>query len=113
MSKMSELALVIDEMITCGVSIIKTKKELTDCGEHLIQTAKKLKEIFSTENPRTPTGLEEKKVLLEKEEKPIPKRKSKVSPVVLTIFRRFVMENHLVANPEPKTIFQQMQMMIS
>ena len=46
MSKMSELALVIDEMITCGEGIIKATKELTDCGERLIQTAKKLKEIF-------------------------------------------------------------------
>ena len=57
---MSELALVIDEMITCGEGIIKVTKELTDCGEHLIQTAKKLRKIFSTEVPQTPTALEEK-----------------------------------------------------
>ena len=60
MSKMSELALVIDEMITCGEGIIKATKELTDCGERLIQTAKKLKEIFSTEVTQTPKELEVK-----------------------------------------------------
>ena len=69
MSKMSELVLVIDEMITCGEGIIKATKELTDCGERLIQTAKKLRKIFSTEVPQTPTALEEKKVLPIKEEK--------------------------------------------
>lgn len=60
MSKMSELALVIDEMITCGEGIIKATKELTDCGERLILTAKKLRELFSTEAPQTPKALEEK-----------------------------------------------------
>lgn len=60
MSKMSELALVIDEMITCGEGIIKATKELTDCGERLIQTAKKLREFFSTETSQAPKALEEK-----------------------------------------------------
>ena len=69
MSKMSELALVIDEMITCGEGIIKTTKELTDCGERLIQTAKKLKELFSTEAPQTPKALEKKNEAPKKEEK--------------------------------------------
>lgn len=69
MSKMSELALVIDEMITCGEGIIKATKELTDCGERLIQTAKKLKEIFTTEDLPKPKALEEKKELPAKEEK--------------------------------------------
>lgn len=61
MSKMSELALVIDEMITCGEGIIKATKELTDCGERLIQTAKKIKELFTTEELPKPKALEEKK----------------------------------------------------
>ena len=69
MSKMSELALVIDEMITCGEGIIKATKELTDCGERLIQTAKKLKELFSTEVPQTPKALETKCEAPVKEEK--------------------------------------------
>lgn len=69
MSKMSELALVIDEMITCGEGIIKATKELTDCGERLIQTAKKLKEIFTTEDLPKPKALEEKKELPAKKEK--------------------------------------------
>ena len=69
MSKMSELALVIDEMITCGEGIIKATKELTDCGERLIQTAKKLKEIFTTEDLPKPKALEEKKEAPVKEEK--------------------------------------------
>ena len=69
MSKMSELALVIDEMITWGEGIIKATKELTDCGERLIQTAKKLKEIFTTEDLPKPKALEEKKEAPVKEEK--------------------------------------------
>ena len=69
MSKMSELALVIDEMITCGEDIIKATKELTDCGERLIQTAKKLKELFTTEDLPKPNALEEKKEAPGKEEK--------------------------------------------
>ena len=69
MSKMSELALVIDEMITCGEGIIKATKELTDCGERLIQTAKKLRALFSTEAPQTPKALEKKNEAPKKEEK--------------------------------------------
>ena len=69
MSKMSELALVIDEMIICGEGIIKATKELTDCGERLIQTAKKLKELFSAEVPQTPKALEKKNEAPKKEEK--------------------------------------------
>ena len=69
MSKMSELALVIDEMITCGEGIIKATKELTDCGERLIQIAKKLRELFSTETSQTPKAIEEKKETPVKEEK--------------------------------------------
>lgn len=60
MIKMSELALVIDEMIICGEGIIKATKELTDCGERLIQTVKKLRALFSTEAPQTPKALEKK-----------------------------------------------------
>ena len=69
MSKMSELALVIDEMITCGEGIIKATKELTDCGERLIQTAKKLRELFSAEAPQTSKALEKKSGAPKKEEK--------------------------------------------
>ena len=69
MSKMSKLALVIDEMITCGEGIIKATKELTDCGERLIQTTKKLKGLFNTETPQTPKALEETKEAPAKEEK--------------------------------------------
>lgn len=69
MSKMSELALVIDEMITCGEGIIKATKELTACGERLIQTAKKLRELFSTEAPQTPKALEKENEAPKKEEK--------------------------------------------
>ena len=69
MSKMSELALVIDEMITCGEGIVKATKELTDCGERLIQTAKKLKELFATEDLPKPKALKEKKEASVKEEK--------------------------------------------
>lgn len=69
MSKMSELALVIDEMITCGEGIIKATKELTDYGERLILTAKKLRELFSTEAPQTPKTLEKKSEAPKKVEK--------------------------------------------
>lgn len=69
MSKMSELDLVIDEMITCSEGIIKSTKELTDCGESLIQTAKKLKKLFTTEYRSKPKALEEKKELPVNEEK--------------------------------------------
>lgn len=57
MSKMSELALIIDEMITCGEGIVKATKELTACGERMIQSAKKLRELFSTENLPEPKAL--------------------------------------------------------
>ena len=69
MSKISELALVIDEMITCGEGIIKATKELTDCGERLIQTAMKLRELFSEETPQTPKALKKKSEAPKKEEK--------------------------------------------
>ena len=69
MSKMSELALVIDEMITCSEGIIKATKELTDCGERLILTAKKLRALFSEDTPQAPKVLEKKKEAPVKEEK--------------------------------------------
>lgn len=70
MSKMSELALVIDEMIVCGERIVKATKELTDCGERLIQTAKKLRALFSEDTPQAP------KVLVEKKEAPVKEEKT-------------------------------------
>lgn len=71
MSKMSELALVIDEMITCGEGIVKATKELAACGERMIQSAKKLKEIFSTENLPEPKASAANEALPAKEEAPV------------------------------------------
>lgn len=50
MSKMSELSMVIDEMITCGEGILKAVQNLTTCGERMIMVAKKLKDLLSTDN---------------------------------------------------------------
>lgn len=71
MSKMSELALVIDEMITCGEGIVKATKELTACGERMIQSAKKLRELFSTESLPEPKALAANEDLPAKEEAPV------------------------------------------
>ncbi|MBV1757697.1 MAG: hypothetical protein KMY55_07615 [Dethiosulfatibacter sp.] len=57
MSKMSELSMVIDEMITCGEGIIKAIQDLTVCGEQMIKAAKLVKEIFSTENLPEPKAI--------------------------------------------------------
>ena len=50
MSKMSELSMVIDEMITCGEGILKAIQDLTVRGERMIKAAKQVKDMFSTEN---------------------------------------------------------------
>lgn len=50
MSKMSELSMVIDEMITCGEGILKAIQDLTVCGEQMIKAANLVKDMFSTEN---------------------------------------------------------------
>lgn len=50
MSKMSELSMVIDEMITYGEGILKAVQDLTACGERMIMAAKKLKDLFSTDS---------------------------------------------------------------
>lgn len=71
MSKMSELALVIDEMITCGEGIVKATKELATCGEQMIQSAKKLRELFSTESLPEPKALAANEDLPAKEEVPV------------------------------------------
>lgn len=66
MSKMSELSMVIDEMITCGEGILKAVQDLTVCGERMIKAAKQLKDMFSTEN------LPEPKVTTITKTKPLP-----------------------------------------
>lgn len=71
MSKMSELALIINEMITCGEGIVKATKELTACGERMIQSAKKLKEFFSAENLPEPKAIVANEALPAKEEAPV------------------------------------------
>lgn len=71
MSKISELALIIDETITCGEGIVKATKELTACGERMIQSAKKLRELFSTENLPEPKALAANEPLPAKEEAPV------------------------------------------
>lgn len=57
MSKMSELSMVIDEMITCGEGILKAVQDLTVCGEGLIKAAKQLKDMFSTDNMLEPNAV--------------------------------------------------------
>lgn len=57
MSKMSELSMVIDEMINCGEGILKAVQDLTTCGEGMIVAAKKLKDIFSTDNMPEPKAV--------------------------------------------------------
>ncbi|MEG1256393.1 hypothetical protein [Clostridium sp.] len=57
MSKMSELSMVIDEMIICGEGILKAVQDLTTCGEGMIIAAKKLKDMFSTGNLPEPKAV--------------------------------------------------------
>lgn len=57
MSKMSELSMVIDEMINCGEGILKAVQDLTVCGEGMIKAAKQLKDMFSTENLPEPKAV--------------------------------------------------------
>lgn len=57
MSKMSELSMVIDEMINCGEGILKAVQDLTVCGEGLIKAAKQLKDMFSTDNLPAPKAV--------------------------------------------------------
>lgn len=79
MSKMSELSMVIDDMITCGEGILKAVQDLTTCGEGMIVAAKKLKDMFSTDNVPEPkaVSMAKDKILPLKEEHPKPKIYSK------------------------------------
>lgn len=79
MSKMSELSMVIDDMITCGEGILKAVQDLTTCGEGMIVAAKKLKDMFSTDNLPEPkaVSMAKDKILPLKEEHPEPKIYSK------------------------------------
>lgn len=76
---MSELSMVIDDMITCGEGILKAVQDLTTCGEGMIVAAKKLKDMFSTDNVPEPkaVSMAKDKILPLKEEHPKPKIYSK------------------------------------
>lgn len=76
---MSELSMVIDDMITCGEGILKAVQDLTTCGEGMIVAAKKLKDMFSTDNLPEPkaVSMAKDKILPLKEEHPEPKTYSK------------------------------------
>lgn len=76
---MSELSMVIDEMINCGEEILKAVQDLTVCGEGMIRAAKQLKDIFSTENPPESKSITatKTKALPVTEEKPEMKTYSK------------------------------------
>jgi hypothetical protein len=63
---MSELSMVIDEMIICGEGILKAVQDLTTCGEEMIMAAKKLKDMFSADN------LPEPKAVTIASERPLP-----------------------------------------
>lgn len=79
MSKMSELSMVIDDMITCGEGILKAVQDLTTCGEGMIVAAKKLKDMFSTDNlpEQKAVSMAKDKILPLKKENPEPKTYSK------------------------------------
>ena len=51
MSKMSELSMMLDEMIQYGQGILSCMEEMKKCGEGMIKVATNLKEIFSAEEP--------------------------------------------------------------
>lgn len=57
MSKMSELSMIIDEMIICGEGILKAVQDLTTCGEGMIMAAKKLKGMFSADSLPEPKAV--------------------------------------------------------
>lgn len=57
MSKMSELSMIIDEMIICGEGILKAVQDLTTCGEGMIMAAKKLRDMFSADNLPEPKAV--------------------------------------------------------
>jgi hypothetical protein len=78
-SKMSELSMVIDEMINCGEGILKAVQDLTTCGEGMIIAAKKLKDMFSADNLPEPKAvtLARERSLPVKKEHPEEKKYSK------------------------------------
>lgn len=47
MSKMNELSLTLDQLITTGEKIVVAAKEIAECGTILIHTAKELQKVFS------------------------------------------------------------------
>lgn len=50
MSKMNELSLVLDEVISCGekmIAIADSLKDMVSCGEKMIAVAKDIKAIFT------------------------------------------------------------------
>jgi len=54
MSKMSELSLTLDEMVSCGEELIAAAKAMSESGEKLVKTANAVKEMFSeTSEPKT------------------------------------------------------------
>lgn len=47
MSKMSELSLVLDEMVSCGEELIAAARTIGACGEKMVNAAKAVREMFS------------------------------------------------------------------
>lgn len=62
MSKMSELSLTLDEMISCGEELIAAAKVMSESGAKLTKTAKAVREMFSnTAEPKTEAEPQEAK----------------------------------------------------
>jgi len=56
MSKMSNLANVLDEMNTCGSALIRCANEMKTIGENLVRISEEIKKLFTTE-PKSETAV--------------------------------------------------------
>lgn len=87
MSKMNELSLVLDEVISCGekmIAIADSLKDMVSCGEKMIAVAKEIKTIFTDADSVTTIeqDLSDTKATITKAKsasvaKPAPKKYSK------------------------------------
>ena len=82
MGKMKELSTVLDEIVTCGETLVQGAEKLRDmmeiidglaeCGKALVASGKALREYFSTDEE--PVKAEPKKKAAKKEPEPEPEK---------------------------------------
>lgn len=65
MSKMSNLANVLDEMNTCGSALIRCANEMKTVGENLVRISEEIKNLF-TEEAQTDTAVSQEPAEQEK-----------------------------------------------